>query len=87
MKTTAVWCLHTCGPQRYFEILWKVNFVDDFIHSFIPLWHGDITYAETVPSWFPLKLKWPNLRKTEYSDKNNEKQENDARHFTLHDVC
>ena len=31
-------------------------FVNDFIKTSIPLWHGDIT-AETVPSWFLLNLK------------------------------
>ena len=55
MKTKAVRCQHTCDLQRYLEILWRLIFVNDFINTFIRLWHGGMTYAETVPSWFPLR--------------------------------
>ena len=41
MKTTVVWCQHSCGPQRYFQILWKVIFVNDLMHTLINLWHED----------------------------------------------
>ena len=30
-------CGHTCGPQWYLEVLWKVFFY--FMHTFIILWH------------------------------------------------
>ena len=33
------------------------NFVNDFMHTFIPLQHRDMTCVETVPSWFLLKSK------------------------------
>ena len=41
METTAVLSQHTCAPHWYFEIPWKLNFVDDFLHTFITLWHWD----------------------------------------------
>ena len=37
MKTAAVWCWHTCGSHWYFEILWKLTFVDDLMQT----WQGD----------------------------------------------
>ena len=35
----------------------EINYVDDFINTSIPLWHRNMTYTESVPSWFLLKLK------------------------------
>ena len=37
---------------------------NDLINTFIPLWHGDITYAKHVPSWFPIHVIPGNLRNT-----------------------
>ena len=53
MKKTAVWFHHIYIPvpiNGNSEIFWKVIFVYDFIHLFIPQWHGDMAYAETVPN-------------------------------------
>ena len=52
-----VWCQYTCDPQSYFEMLWNLISVNHFINAFIPLWYKDMTYAEMVLSWLPLKLK------------------------------
>ena len=52
-----VWSRHTCGLQWYFEILWKSVVSNDFISTSISQWHKNMTHAETVPSWFLLKLK------------------------------
>ena len=37
MKTKEV----QCGILVAFDTLWKVIFVNDFMHKFIALWYGD----------------------------------------------
>ena len=68
-KTIAVWCYHTCAQQWYFEIFWKVIFVNGFTETFILQWHGDMAYAENrsqlvsivvkvVPSYLKQTIQW-----------------------------
>ena len=35
MKITAICCRYTCGHQLYFEMPWKVIFVNDFMDTLV----------------------------------------------------